>query len=218
MKSASAKLSVLGLAMTVAIGVLCYTLGRRSVDAAASAQLGPVQRAANGTPGPRAQEPGSEPGPHVNTRMEVSGGEAVRALGQATAALESAKVYERDDRTLEQKYAGASLGQLLAAESLLAESRDRERGRIGAELIANNKLTIVTRAVGGDSPTPQSSNADGSPVTSIQVFETVNGNVVEKAAVVSGEEYPDYRALELEVWWLQCKVHELKKSQKPALR
>ena len=60
-------------------------------------------------------------------------GVGVSALSDAAEKLAASKVYEQDDRTLDQKYAGATLSQLVAAESLLKERRDSDRDRIFKE-------------------------------------------------------------------------------------
>lgn len=219
MKSVSAKLSLFGVALAATLGALSYWLGRQSVGAASvGAPLAAGHSGGDELPSAQKQHLSPDLAAQADARKEVIGGEAVRALDQATALLVTAKVYEHDDRTLDQKYAGASLGQLLAAQFLLTEQRDHERDRIGAELIAKDRLIRITRQTGGDEPSPQPSSADGSPLSTVQVFEVVDGHAVEKAVTISGDEFPDYRALELEVWWIQCKVHDLKKSQQSAER
>ncbi len=123
-----------------------------------------------------------------------------------------AKPAENGDQSLEQKYAGATLGQLLEAESVLGERRDVDRDRILKELVDANRLVELPRAADGTASLP--GNKDGSPFSFIMRSEHVNGVNVTKAAVITGEEFPDFRALELEVWWLRNKVHAVKKQAK----
>lgn len=165
-------------------------------------------------PGPTASAP-REPARRV--AVESGFGEAVGTLQEAALELESARVFEQDDRTVADKYAGASLPQLMAALSLLSERRDAERARIGQQLIDAGRLELVTGG-GEGGPATRSANPDGSPVTSVDRYELVDGVAVTKSAVITAEEFPDYRALELEVWWLQCRVHALKKSPEPSAR
>ncbi|MFO1009462.1 MAG: hypothetical protein U1F29_05310 [Planctomycetota bacterium] len=140
---------------------------------------------------------------------------AVAALEAAARVLESERVFEQDDRTLESKYAGATRGQLLAAASLLEEKRDCERQRIAKEMLANDRL-ITTNLQRDESTVPTlKSGADGSPVsTVVQVFDVENGAPVMRSATISAAEYPDYRALELEVWWLHSKLLDEKESNR----
>lgn len=136
--------------------------------------------------------------------------EGAAASSAAAEKPGSAKSAESHNQALEQKYAGATLDQLLAAESVLEERRNVDRDRILKELVDANRLVELPRAPDGLASVP--GNKDGSPVSSIMTWEQVDGVTVAKAAVISGEEFPEYRALELEVWWLQCKVHALKKE------
>lgn len=162
-------------------------------------------------PTTRREYPRSVVQPHEPSPEFASSG--VAALSDAAERLAAVKVYEQDTRTFEQKYAGATIGQLVAAKCLLEERRDLDRERIGRELIADNRLVEVPTNAAGDSPAIPG-NKDGSPVSCIQTFEVVDGVQVVKAAVISGDEFPDYRAIELEVWWLECRVHALKKTAK----
>ncbi|MBK8178528.1 MAG: hypothetical protein IPK67_06480 [Planctomycetes bacterium] len=178
------------------------SVGRGSVDSRLIAQGG-------------IESPRSDDIPRVVVQMPEPPGEfagaGVSALANAAEKLATAKVYEQDSRTLDQKYDGATLGQLMAAKCLLEERRDSDRDRIGKELIAAGRLSEVIPNSAGQAAIIAGAK-DGSPVSTIQTFDFVDGVSVVKAAVISGEEFPDYRALELEVWWLDCKIHTLKKK------
>ncbi|MEO6711480.1 MAG: hypothetical protein ABI054_04030 [Planctomycetota bacterium] len=137
---------------------------------------------------------------------------AVSVLNGEAEKLASAANGQKQDVSLEQKYAGATYAQLHGAKAILAERRDFERDRISKELIAANRLTEVAPSPSDGLVHVMSGNLDGSPVSTVWTFEPVDGVSVSKAATISGEEFPEYRALELEVWWLECKVHKLKKE------
>lgn len=138
-------------------------------------------------------------------------GAGASALTAAADEPTSAKVDERDSRTLDEKYAGATLGQLMAAKCLLEERQTVERDVIARELMAAGKLTEVPQNPDGGHVVMKGSS-DGSPVSTVSAWKLVDGVNVVSAAVINGEEYPDYRALELEVWWLEGKIRKLKKS------
>lgn len=156
------------------------------------------------------QRVGGDSPAHRSATLEVprdtERGSAVAVLETVARELETRRVFEQDDRTLEQKYAGATRGQLLAAASLLEERRNSERGRIAKEIIAGNRLSVTTLQRDGSGSPPLASGPDGRPVSMVQIFDSVDGVPVVKTAIISGEEYPDYRALELEVWWLHSKL------------
>lgn len=180
--------------------------GSRATEARVSDLLVPI----SSDPGiGHVEAPGSEPA--LRVPLEPVAGDAVKTLEKAALELEAAKVFEQDDRTVADKYAGASLPQLLAALALLSERRDAERERIGKQLIDAGRLVLVTDREDG-APSTRGPNPDGSPITSVDRFEVVDGVAVHKSVTITGQEFPEYRALELEAWWLQCRVHTLKQS------
>jgi hypothetical protein len=138
---------------------------------------------------------------------------AETALETSPSKFESAPVHAAGAQTLDEKYAGASFEQLLGAESVLKDRVDTERGRIGKELIANNRLTLVTPQTEDGAGDSRSANADGSPTSC--VFK-VDEHGVGWKATITREEYPDFKAMESEWWWVACKVHSIKNAKTQA--
>jgi hypothetical protein len=134
---------------------------------------------------------------------------ATQLLQRTAADLENARVYEQDDRTLEQKYAGASNAELLAAWVLLKDRRQRECERIGQLLIKADRLTV---SIPGQTPEGPTTATVGGPLSFIHTIEGSSEGAIVKGAHINGDEFPDYRALELEVFWLEQRTATIRKS------
>jgi hypothetical protein len=127
--------------------------------------------------------------------------------------VDESKDHKNDQRALEEKYAGASLGQLMEAEWVFAEKYNRERDRIAKELVANNRLTTVAA---GESTGPKTTASHPTMSFVTVLGSDVNGTPVTQGARIGGDEYPEFEALELEVGWLRNRVFKLKRDRSPA--
>jgi len=127
-----------------------------------------------------------------------------------SAVAETAESTNRPEPPrFEEKYAGASMGQLLGAEWTLTEKYKREGERIAKELVAQNRLTVVAP---GESSGPRTT-ASHPTMSFVSVFGDANGTPTAKSARIGGDAYPEYDALELELGWLHQRVYKLRREQ-----
>src|SRR5690349_14836651 len=188
-------LLAIGAVLTV---VLIAALGMRATKAEDEVESLDLSGAGSVAEPDVASSPASERSRTVMQLPEPAPSAEVPAPGNSPAPT---RVWDQIAPTYEKKYAGSTLEQLIAAKSVLEDRRDVDRDRILKELIAANRLVEVP--VDADGKRSLKGNKDGSPTSFTQTFDLVDGVTVSKAAVIKGEEYPEYRALELEVWWLE---------------
>jgi len=208
-KVSNVTLSVLCVAATVAIASLYLGLGHKDQHVTLGAAAPGVEhREGASADAPAAKLETQELDAHDATREVVTAGDADPAQSK------SAPRDRADDLVLlDQKYAGASLDELIVAESRLTDKRKSELERICKLLLANDRLTPTA---------PQSSNdaadsktpSDGRPASFVSQF----GPDGSKSVRITREEFPEYTALEVEVWWLHNKVRKLKQAESSATK
>ncbi len=102
-----------------------------------------------------------------------------------------------------EKYRGAKMADLVVARYDLELRRDTERDRIFKELLDRDELEVVKpgETVG--------TRPGGSPVVSATFKQErlADRTTIWKQKVIEPEKYPEFHALEMETWWVECEVH-----------
>jgi hypothetical protein len=126
-----------------------------------------------------------------------------------TTTIRKNAVWDGSEELLAQKYSGLNAGELRAAYDVVKGECDRERQTIVDEKFKLGLYDVVSS--GSDNPAPEIKTRPGGGPLSFGFRQEVQGTtVISKVTTISPEEYPAYRALELEWAWLDRQVNSMK--------
>lgn len=116
-------------------------------------------------------------------------------------AIRSEPIYDGQDDSFAAKYRDATSDQLQAALVIVRRQQEQERASIVKERMTRGLYTESVVAAGEETPSARTSPGSG-PVSFGFETEQGNGYTKTKTTIINGDEYPEYRSVELELWWL----------------
>jgi hypothetical protein len=130
------------------------------------------------------------------------------AFGELDKALfQTVPVFDGTDACFRKKYDGLNAAQLKVAFSAVEGRRNSERKRIVDERMRAGQFEEHFLPQGEKFPI--ASSKDGTPVSFGFVSDALDGYQLLKTTSISAEEYPEFRVLELEGWWLHNQLHKV---------
>lgn len=141
----------------------------------------------------------------MNTPLPLTVREAVASL---TAAIRKNPIWDGSETLLAQKYEGLNVGELRAAYDVVKVECDRERQSIVDQKFKLGLYDVVSS--GSNDAAPEiKTKPNGGPVSFGFRQEAQGSTVITKMTTISPDEYPAYRALELEWAWLDRQISSM---------
>ncbi|MDZ4773329.1 MAG: hypothetical protein SGI72_09370 [Planctomycetota bacterium] len=132
-----------------------------------------------------------------------------KACNDLEAAVLEPRAYEGEDMDFSAKYASLPPEMLMPAYQMLAKQIGEQGNQILKYRLSNG-LDEQKFYSPGDKQEELKGPPDGKPVTWGFSTEYSAGGALVKTVEFSREEYPEFRALQLEYAWVHNRLHELK--------
>jgi hypothetical protein len=146
------------------------------------------------------------------TKGALTDGPESSAVAKACSELESAVLtpiaYEGEDMDFSRKYADMPPELLMPAYQMLTKHMTEQSNLILQDRLKNG-LYDEKFYSGGEKFEEFKGSGDGKPVTVGFSTQPSGGGTVVKTVQFSKEEYPEFRALQLEYAWLHNRLHSL---------
>ena len=134
--------------------------------------------------------------------------DVVSAFSGLEAQLYKHPHYDGSEVEFLEKYKDCSMEQMRCAMLMLDRRETLERSKIVEQRLRDGVFTTQVVPDGGRLPGPIGSS-DGLPVAVGWQAEPSDGFVTYKVTQIPPEEYPDYRDLQVEAWWLATHLRRL---------